>query len=131
MSLNEEDRNTLVKLYLEKAELTWEEFLTATEAQLWPMAANRLYYAVFQAVSALLVHDQHPVRSHLGAKISFGQHYVQTGIASAEEGRLYAQLESLRERADYDCFFKVSEEDVQGFKPAAEALINHIKELLQ
>lgn len=129
MSLSAEDRETLVKLYIEKAKVTWSELEIAIESGKWSMAANRMYYSLFHAVSALLVKDKHEVSSHLGAKINFGKYYVQEGIVTHEEGRLYAQLESLRERADYDCFYYTSEEDIKRFLPEAQRLFTHVLDL--
>lgn len=55
MSLTNEERRTLVALELKKARETYEEIGILTAANRWSGAANRLYYAVFHAVSALLI----------------------------------------------------------------------------
>ena len=130
MSLKEEDRITLVGLYWTKVEQTIEEVRVAMAGESWSMAANRIYYACFHAITALLVKDGHPVGTHLGAKINFGKYYVQQGLASPEQGRLFSQLASLREKSDYDIYFKATKEDVQKYYPEAMALIEHIKTLL-
>ena len=46
MSLNAEQRSTLVKLYIDKAWATYREATVAANAESWNMAANRLYYAL-------------------------------------------------------------------------------------
>lgn len=46
----------------------------------WEAAANRLYYALFHAMSALLIKDGHQVKSHRGVMAMFGEHYVRTEI---------------------------------------------------
>lgn len=55
MSLTNEERITLVALELKKAKETFEEIDILTSANRWNGAANRLYYAVFHAVNALLL----------------------------------------------------------------------------
>ena len=67
MSLSDEERNTLVRYELEKANKTLKEAEALFNANLWDGAANRLYYAVFHAVSALLIHDRHQVNTHQGS----------------------------------------------------------------
>lgn len=57
MSLEEEKRDTVVRLEIAKAFSTQEEVDFLIEKGFWNAAANRLYYAVFHAVSALLIHD--------------------------------------------------------------------------
>lgn len=59
MSLNDEERKTVVELELEKADQTFEEIEILANAGRWSGAANRLYYAVFHAVNALLISDGH------------------------------------------------------------------------
>ena len=52
MSLREEDRRVLVILELEKSDKTLAEMEVQLQNGLWGLAANRLYYALFHAVSA-------------------------------------------------------------------------------
>lgn len=130
MSLNEEQRSDLVGLYWEKAMLTRDEMRIAVTNTSWSMAANRMYYACFHAVSALLVSDGHPVSTHLGTRITFGKYYVKTGLATPEEGRLYSQLESLREKSDYDILFNVSSDDVTPLLPLVDSFLETIHKLL-
>ena len=59
MSLKQEERDIMVGLELEKAD--------------WNTLANRLYYALFHAVSAMLISDAREVGSHKGAAIRFHQ----------------------------------------------------------
>ena len=67
MSLKEEDRHVMVALELERVEKTLREFNVQMHNELWSLAANRLYYALFHAVSALLISDQREVGTHRGA----------------------------------------------------------------
>ena len=80
MSLKEEDRKVLVMLELEKAEKTLIQLDVQLQAQLWEMAANRLYYSLFHAVSALLISDHHEVGTHRGAVNKFSLYYVKEGV---------------------------------------------------
>lgn len=55
MSLSNEERQSIVTLELKKAYETYDEIGILTAADRWNGAANRLYYAVFHAVNALLI----------------------------------------------------------------------------
>lgn len=57
MSLNDEDRKTMVSLELEKAERFLQQAEMVRELQQWDLAANRYYYACFHAVQALFIHN--------------------------------------------------------------------------
>ena len=111
MSLNDEERQIIVNLEKEKALNTFAEMDVLRQAGLWNNIANRLYYAAFHAVSALLVHDHYNVGSHQGAVIMLHQYYVKPGILSKEEGTFYSQLQTMREKSDYNCTYNATEED--------------------
>ena len=55
MSLTDEERSILVKLEYEKGATFMEQAEKIAELGYWDMVANRLYYAVFHAVTALLI----------------------------------------------------------------------------
>ena len=127
MNLKEEDRQIMVSLELEKADSTFAEHEGLTEKGYWNTLANRLYYALFHAVSALLINDSREVGSHRGADIRFHQYYIRTGVFTEDEGSFYSQMETLREKSDYNCFFKVSEADVKSRIEPTRQLIEKIK----
>ena len=101
MSLKEEDRQIMVTLELEKADSTFAEYEGLVEKEYWNTLANRLYYALFHAVSALLINGSREVTSHKGAAIRFHQYYVRESILSVDEGSFYSQMETLREKQMY------------------------------
>ena len=59
MSLTDEERAILVNLEYEKGISFLEQAEKIVELGYWDMVANRLYYAVFHAVSALLIKNGH------------------------------------------------------------------------
>ena len=78
MSLKEEERRIIVEMELEKAERTFAEQKLLRDGTLWSTLANRLYYSLFHAVSALLIREGHEVGTHKGAAIRFQQYFVKT-----------------------------------------------------
>ena len=131
MSLNDEERQILVNLEKEKALNTFDEMSVLRQAGLWNNIANRLYYAAFHSVSALLINDHHNIGSHQGAVIMLHQHYVKTGILSKEDGAFYSQLQTLREKSDYNCTYNATEADtaprIEQTKQFIDKILNLIK----
>lgn len=127
MSLSQEERAIVVGLELEKA----DKFLSQADAVatlgIWDVVANRIYYAVFHAVSALLINDHVEVRSHKGAGLMFGQKYVLPGIFTADDGRLYAKLQDLREKSDYNLVYQSDEAEMAPLLEKTKELISRIK----
>ena len=130
MSLTNGERTTLVTLELKKAYETFEEIEILTAANKWSGAANRLYYAVFHAINALLINDGHPVNTHKGAHAMFNLHYIKTGILPVEYGKLYNQLQTMREESDYNCVYDVEPEELLKRIEPARQLIKQIDVLI-
>ena len=131
MSLSQEERDIVVGLELEKA----DKFLSQADAVaalgIWDVVANRIYYALFHAVSALLINDRIEVRSHKGAGLMFGQKYVIPGIFTADDGRLYAKLQDLREKSDYNLVYQSNKEEMAPLIENTRDLIQRIKARIQ
>ena len=131
MSLSEEERKIIVGLEIEKSRKTFSEIEILRQAGLWDNIANRLYYAAFHAVSALLINDGHTVGTHQGAVVMLHQHYVKTGILPKEDGAFYSQLQTLREKSDYNCTYCATEEDTVPRIALTEAFIEKVIGLIR
>lgn len=59
--------------------------------ELWNSAVNRMYYACFHMVSALLILHGIEVKSHMGVRQAFGLHFVKTNLLSSECGRIFSK----------------------------------------
>ena len=126
MSLTDEERRIIVQLEIEKAQTIIAQIENLRALQYWDNIANRLYYAVFHAVSALLINDGHSVNTHKGAVVLFGQHYIKTKIFDMTDGKLYSQLQTMREKGDYNCAYQTSEEEVLPLIEPTYLLIDKI-----
>lgn len=101
-----------VELLLEKSNRNMEQALRNAEMDYWDLVANRLYYSVFHAVTAMMLADGIKSNTHKGTSSQFGRHYVLTGKFSREDGILYSRLQTMREKADYQNIFTI--EPTQG-----------------
>lgn len=130
MSLTAEERNVMVTLEIERATKIMQEVPVYVGAKLWNTLANRLYYAAFHAVSAILIKNEIPVKSHKGAILMFNRDYVNTGVVTREDGILFSQLEGLREAGDYNCCLETTEEQIMPYVTKTEAFVEKIRQLL-
>ena len=131
MSLNDEERQIIVNLEKEKALSTFAEMDILRQAGLWNNIANRLYYAAFHAVSALLVNDHHNIGTHQGAVIMLHQYYVKTGLLSKEDGTFYSQLQTMREKSDYNCTYYATEADTAPRIAQTKQFIDRVLALIK
>ncbi|MBP3745164.1 MAG: HEPN domain-containing protein [Prevotella sp.] len=130
MSLSIEERNIIVSLELKRARETYDDIGCLISANRLNGAANRMYYAVFHAVCALLIHDGHQVSTHKGSHALFSLHYIKTGILPREYGQLYSQLQTMREESDYNCAYDVEMDEIEQRLKPAKRLIEDIERLV-
>lgn len=100
-------------------------------AQHYNAAINRLYYACYYAVIALLLKNDIAAQTHQGVKQMFGLHFVATGKISNKYSRFYSQLFNDRISGDYDDFLVFDEEQLSQIRPLAEDFIVVIEKLLE
>jgi uncharacterized protein (UPF0332 family) len=130
MSLNENERNTLVNLRLQKAKDTLHEARLNVDLGCWHTAANRLYYACYYAASALLIKHGHQAQTHSGVIKLLGLHFISKGMISKESGKFYRRLFELRQKGDYDDWSVIKATDVQAFVEPAEEFIHTLEKLI-
>ena len=130
MSLSDDERRALVTYRLEKAHKTYQQASDSISLGYWEMTANRLYYAAYYAVSALLLQQGLTVQTHHGIIQMLGLHFVKTGIISKEMGTLYGRLFSMRQTGDYGDTFDLTEDEVLPLVEPTKELIETIDSIL-
>ena len=130
MSLTNEERQIIVNLELEKAQKIFDTMELCVREKAFESAANRIYYAVFHAISALLIHAGFSVKSHRGVMALFGEHFVRTGIFTKADGTLFSDLVIMRDNADYNCFYEATEEKLTPYIEPTRQLIEKIKQYI-
>lgn len=124
MSLSFDERKAIVEFRIEKARRAFEQAQGVVELQYWETIANRLYYAAYNAVSAMLIAYGYTAHSHDGVIHLFGQHFVKPGLVDSKDGKLYHHLFSLRLTGDYDDTYGLTSEDVLPLIAPASELID-------
>ena len=67
---------------------TMEDARILANAGRWNACMNRLYYACFYVVSALLVRHGLSSSKHTGVRSLFNKHYVKTGMIPKDLARI-------------------------------------------
>ena len=116
-------KDELVRYRLQRAKDTLEDARILADNQRWNSAINRLYYASYYAVTALLLDADLNPSTHNGAKSNFTEHFVKTNRIDKEYGKIYSQLFTWRQKGDYDDLFDFSEDKVMPyFNPVADLI---------
>ena len=128
--LTDEERKVLISNKIRRSRETWIEAKGIMESKYWYASANRMYYSCYYMVSALLMKHGHSAHTHGGVIGLFGQHFIKTGIISAEFGKFYSQLFELRQTGDYDDWKVVTENDIMPLVPTAEVFLDTLEKLI-
>ena len=114
----------LSKYRMEKAK---EDLITARrnfEDGSYRASVNRSYYAIFHALRAITALDQFDSSKHSGIIAYINQHYVKTGIFDRAFSKRIDSAFRLREKADYEDFYVVANEDAKLQIEKAEEIIS-------
>ena len=131
MSLDNESRQAMILYRQEKADLALEDAVFLTDAARYNLAANRLYYALYYAASALLLSKGISTKRHSGLITQVHLNFVKTGILTIEEGALFKVMFDLRHESDYEDFIDVESTDIEEYTPQVKELVEKLKRLAE
>jgi uncharacterized protein len=117
------EERELVRYRLQRAQETLDEAALLHEKGHLNAAVNRLYYACFYAVSALLLAEGKSSSKHSGIRALFNKEWVKTGRISSEYGRFYRRLYDSRQKGDYGDFVQFEDADVTSWFQEARGFV--------
>ena len=103
----------------------WIDDLEALEKDFISHQHQAMITSVVQTIIILLV------LIVIGAFVAFCQHYINTGKLPKEMGRLFSQLETMRENSDYNCVYEVSKAELADQLAPAKEMIDTIARMVK
>ena len=129
--MNDQDRIELAKYRIKRANDTIQEINIHIDNKLCSTAVNRLYYACYYAVSALLVKNNISAQTHGGTRHMYGLNFIKNGLIPKESGKFYTDIFDKRQTGDYDDFVEIGKEDVICLLEPAKRLLLEVVNLLK
>ncbi len=129
--MNSLEKDEIVNYRIRKARETFNEVQLHIDNKLWNTAVNRLYYACYYAVIALLINKDFKPHTHSGVRQMFGLHFVKTGVIDNNIGKFFTDIYDMRQTGDYDDFIEYSKEDVIDLMEPANRLIAQAEAILK
>lgn len=126
-----EEREALICYRLARARETLAEVEVLAQTGHWSDCVNRLYYACFYAVSALLLRNSLSSSKHSGAIGLFNREFVKPGLVGRDLGELYKSLYQARHRGDYEDLVRFEESKVRPWLRGAGRLLDEVERLTQ
>lgn len=94
-------------------------------------AVNRLYYAAFYTVLALLRINDNIPKTHKGVKVLFNKDFIQTEIIPREYSYIYSKLFNWRQESDYGDFPEINKEQITELYFLTKDLIAYLKNYIK
>lgn len=130
-ALNDTERNDLIAYRLQRASETLVEADYNAAGNYYNTAVNRLYYAAYYSVSALMLHNKLDASSHVGVKNMLSLHFIKTGKLAPTYGRIFMTLFENRQSGDYEDFVYCDAELYSYLRPQAEEFIKAVTSLIK
>jgi len=126
-----EETRTLAIYRLERAHESLEEAEILISKGHSNTFVNRLYYACFYAVSALLLTRGLSSAKHSGIRSLFHQNFVKSGIVNTELGQLYDRLSDNRQKGDYADLIRFDPDEVRNWYDEAQKFVVTIEKIVK
>jgi uncharacterized protein (UPF0332 family) len=126
-----EDLLALIKYRLQQADDSMKEAeVLLKEGMSLRSVMNRLYYAMFYAVLALLQEKQLGTSKHYGAISLFDREFIKSGIFDKELSKILHRSFELRQKGDYMEQPEITKADIDEILPKTVSFINEIKQYI-
>jgi uncharacterized protein (UPF0332 family) len=134
--MNEQENiQDVVMYWIDKVKESLDSAYDEMTADRLSFSVNRIYYACFYVISALLLQKGLKFKKHSGVRSAFHQHLVKSGMISNKHGILYDELYEARQRGDYIELINFEREQVENWynqaKDFTETVISIITKNIQ
>jgi uncharacterized protein (UPF0332 family) len=128
MSLTDDQRSEILRIRLENAKEALHDAESLLDDGSLRGAANRIYYAVFHAVSALALSRGVSFKKHGSLLTYFHREFVKTGVLDRAHGRAVQKAADDRSDADYSDYVTFTTEQISTRTKECRALLDAITE---
>lgn len=127
----EADKKALARYRLEQAGESLDEakFLLSGEKSTRSII-NRVYYAMFYAILALLIYEAYSSSKHSGVLGYFNRRFIKEGVFEREMGRWVNKAFELRQRGDYREYFEVPRDQAAELVAKAGQFVSIVRSYL-
>ncbi len=124
------EEQALIEYRMERARETLDEAKMLFDGGHLNAYVNRLYYACFYAVSALLLIRDFSTSKHGYLRSLMHREFVKTGLIPKNLGTHFDLLFDNRHKGDYADFIRFKAEDVVGWLEKTQEFVKYIEGLI-
>lgn len=128
--MKQENFQALIKYRLEQAGEALEDAVLLLDAGRCRAAANRLYYACFYAVVAVLLTRRLQYSKHAAVIAFFDREFIRSGQLPKEYSRTLHRAFNERQQDDYMPFVEMDADEIKRLSIDVRTLVNGISEYI-
>jgi len=125
--MSAEYKQTLISYRLERTRESLDAAQLLLNNGMLTSSMNRIYYAMFYAVQALLVLHDVSFSKHGKVKGYFNREFIKKGLIPLELGKLYNKAFEYRQKFDYIDFTAPDSALVSDYIENAKLFVDHIE----
>jgi len=126
-----EGQEDLIRYKLSRAKETLEEAEIMLQTGHPHGATNRIYYACFYMVTALLLKRGLSSSKHSGVVALFNRNFVKPGLVGVDMGKFYSRMFDNRLESDYADWVELEDRDIKEELVLAKEFIGAITDLVK
>ena len=129
MRVEADNKKMLAQYRLEQAGESLDEakFLLSGKKKSPRSIINRVYYAMFYAILALLIYEPYSSSKHSGVLGYFNRRFIKAGVFDREMGRWVNKAFELRQRGDHREYFEVTREQAAELMAKAGQFVSNVR----
>ena len=131
MTIESEDRDSLIKYRLEQANETISDVQLLIENNRLRSAVNRIYYGMFYALLALGLANQFETSKHAQLIGWFNKYFINEGLIDSKYGKIINKAFNRRTKGDYDTYIDFEKAIVIEMFNEMKDFISEIKSYLK
>jgi hypothetical protein len=124
------ETNEIINYWRKRAKECIEDAKLLFENKRLYSAVNRIYYALFYQVSAILLAKGLSFSKHSGVLAAFNKEFVKTGKVDKELGKFYNRMFEHRKTGDYGELVEFEEDEVREWLNNAEKFLASVEQFI-
>jgi uncharacterized protein len=125
------EQEALIRHRIQRAYETLDEALLLFTAGHLNTYVNRLYYAGFYALYALLLTKNISTSKHTHLRSLLHRDYVKSGLISVDMGRHFDLLFDSRQEGDYADFVTFNKDEVEPWLDRTKSFVTHVEQMIE
>jgi len=131
MTIEKDDRISLISYRLEQAEETILDVKLLIDNNRFRSAINRIYYGMFYSLLALGLANKFETSKHSKLIGWFNKNFIHAGLFDSKYGKIINKAFNRRTKGDYDTYIEFEKDTVIEMYNEMQDFISEIKKYLK